>query len=51
MLPGTFAWTALGHDLALAQTTTWRLALLAVFAVNAALAGRWWQQRTMRRVE
>lgn len=50
MLPGTFAWTALGHDLALAQTTTWRLSLLALFAVVAALAGRWWQRRTMRRV-
>jgi uncharacterized membrane protein YdjX (TVP38/TMEM64 family) len=44
MLPGTFAWTALGHDLAQAQTTTWRLSLLAVFAVVAALAGRWWRR-------
>jgi uncharacterized membrane protein YdjX (TVP38/TMEM64 family) len=44
MLPGTFAWTALGHDLALAQTTTWRLSLLALFAVAAALAGRWWRR-------
>jgi uncharacterized membrane protein YdjX (TVP38/TMEM64 family) len=45
MLPGTFAWTALGHDLAQAQTTTWRLSLLALFAVVAALAGRWWRRR------
>jgi uncharacterized membrane protein YdjX (TVP38/TMEM64 family) len=44
MLPGTFVWTALGHDLALAQTTTWRLSLLALFAVVAALAGRWWRR-------
>ena len=51
MLPGTFAWTALGHDLALAQTTTWRLSLLALFAVVAALAGRWWRQRVARAME
>jgi uncharacterized membrane protein YdjX (TVP38/TMEM64 family) len=48
MLPGTFAWTALGHDLALAQTTTWRLSLLALFAVVAALAGRWWRRYAAR---
>ena len=42
MLPGSFAWTALGHDIALAQTTTWRLSLLALFAVIATLAARWW---------
>lgn len=48
MLPGTFAWTALGHDLVLAQTTTWRLSLLALFAVVAALAGRWWRRRVAR---
>jgi uncharacterized membrane protein YdjX (TVP38/TMEM64 family) len=51
MLPGTFAWTALGHDLALAQTTTWRLSLLGLFAVVAALAGRWWQRRMARPAE
>jgi uncharacterized membrane protein YdjX (TVP38/TMEM64 family) len=48
MLPGTFAWTALGHDLALAQTTTWRLSLLALFAIVAALAGRWWRRYAAR---
>jgi len=51
MLPGTFAWTALGHDLALAQTTTWRLSLLALFAVVAALAGRWWRRHAARPIE
>ena len=48
MLPGTYAWTALGHDLALAQTTTWRLSLLALFAIVAALAGRFWRRRFAR---
>jgi uncharacterized membrane protein YdjX (TVP38/TMEM64 family) len=48
MLPGTFAWTALGHDLALAQTTTWRLSLLALLAVVAALAGRCWRRYAAR---
>jgi uncharacterized membrane protein YdjX (TVP38/TMEM64 family) len=51
MLPGTFAWTALGHDLALAQTTSWRLSLLALFAVVAALAGRWWRRHAARPTE
>ncbi|HEU5100315.1 MAG TPA: TVP38/TMEM64 family protein [Roseiflexaceae bacterium] len=51
MLPGTFAWTALGHDLAMAQTTTWRLSLLGLFAVVAALAGHWWQRRAMRQTD
>ena len=45
MLPGTFAWTALGHDLLLAQTTSWRISLLALFAVVATLAGLWWRRR------
>jgi uncharacterized membrane protein YdjX (TVP38/TMEM64 family) len=48
MLPGTFAWTALGHDLAQAQTTAWRLSLLALLAVVALLAGRWWKRRAAR---
>lgn len=48
MLPGTFAWTALGHDLLLAQTTTWRLSLFALFAVLATVAGLWWQRRIAR---
>lgn len=48
MLPGSFAWTALGHDLAQAQTTTWRLSFLALFAVVATLAARWWMRRAAR---
>ncbi len=39
----------LGHDLALAQTTTWRLSLLALFAVVAVLASRWWRRRHVAR--
>jgi len=50
MLPGSFAWTALGHDLALAQTTTWRLSLLALFGVVAALGARWWFRRVGNRL-
>jgi uncharacterized membrane protein YdjX (TVP38/TMEM64 family) len=46
MLPGTFAWTALGHDIAEARTTTWRLSLLALLVVVGVLAGRWWKRRT-----
>ncbi len=48
MLPGTFAWTALGHDLLLAETTTWRVSLFALFAVVATLAGLWWRRRLAR---
>lgn len=48
MLPGTFAWTALGHDLLLAQTTTWRVSLFALFAAVATLAGLWWRRRVAR---
>lgn len=48
MLPGTFAWTALGHDVLLAQTTTWRLSLFALCAAIAALAGVWWRRRIAR---
>lgn len=48
MLPGTFAWTALGHDLLLAQTTTWRVSLFALFAACATLAGLWWRRRMAR---
>lgn len=49
MLPGTFAWTALGHDLARAQTTTWRLALIALIFVGGVLGGRWWLRSNQRR--
>lgn len=50
MLPGTFAWTAIGHDLAQAQTSTWRLSFLALFAVAALLGGRWWLGRNRVRL-
>ncbi len=41
MLPGTLAWTALGHDLLLAREATWRLGLVALLAAAGLLAGRW----------
>ncbi|MBC8075651.1 MAG: TVP38/TMEM64 family protein [Chloroflexales bacterium] len=50
MLPGTFAWTALGHDLARAETTTWRVALIALIFVGGLLGGRWWLRRNRRRL-
>jgi uncharacterized membrane protein YdjX (TVP38/TMEM64 family) len=49
MLPGTFAWTALGHDLGRAETTTWRLALVALIFVGGTLGGRWWLRRMRQR--
>lgn len=45
MLPGTFAWTALGHDLALAETSTWRISLIALIFVGGIVGGRWWLRR------
>ncbi len=51
MLPGTWAWTALGHDLALAQTSTWRLSLIGLFAAVACLGGRWWLRRNRGRLD
>jgi uncharacterized membrane protein YdjX (TVP38/TMEM64 family) len=51
MLPGTFAWTALGHDLALARGSVWRLSLIGLFLVAAGLGGRWWLHRNQRRFD
>jgi uncharacterized membrane protein YdjX (TVP38/TMEM64 family) len=51
MLPGTFAWTALGHDLALAQYSMWRLSLIGLFVALACLGGRWWLRRNRRRFD
>jgi uncharacterized membrane protein YdjX (TVP38/TMEM64 family) len=45
MLPGMFAWTAIGHDLALAQTSIWRLSLIGLLMVGTYLVGRWWMRR------
>lgn len=45
MLPGTFAWTALGHDLALAETSAWRISLIALIFVGGIIGGRWWLRR------
>lgn len=45
MLPGTFAWTVLGHDLALAETSTWRISLIALIFVGGIVGGRWWLWR------
>jgi uncharacterized membrane protein YdjX (TVP38/TMEM64 family) len=50
MLPGTFAWTALGHDLARAETTAWRIALVALIFVAGIGGGRWWLRRNRRRL-
>jgi uncharacterized membrane protein YdjX (TVP38/TMEM64 family) len=49
MLPGTFAWTALGHDLALARGSVWRLSLIGLFLALAGLGGRWWLRRNRAR--
>jgi uncharacterized membrane protein YdjX (TVP38/TMEM64 family) len=51
MLPGTFAWTALGHDLTLARASTWRLSLIGLFFVVASLMGRWWLRRNRGRID
>jgi uncharacterized membrane protein YdjX (TVP38/TMEM64 family) len=51
MLPGTWAWTALGHDLALAQVSTWRLSLIGLFMIVACLGGRWWLRRNRGRLD
>jgi uncharacterized membrane protein YdjX (TVP38/TMEM64 family) len=40
MLPGTFAFTLFGSDLTQASENAWRLSLLALFGVVAALVGR-----------
>lgn len=40
-----FAWTAIGHDLALAQTSIWRLSLIGPLMVGTYLIGRWWMRR------
>jgi uncharacterized membrane protein YdjX (TVP38/TMEM64 family) len=45
MLPSMFAWTAIGHDLAMAQTSTWRLSLIGLLMVGTYLIGRWWMRR------
>ncbi len=45
MIPGTFTWTTLGHDILLAQTATWRLSLLALCAVIGLMAALWWRKR------
>lgn len=45
MLPGTLAWTALGHDLALARQATWRLGAAGLLALAGLLAARWWLRR------
>lgn len=50
MLPGTFAWTALGHDLALAQTSAWRLSLIALIFVGGIIGGRYWLRRQRARL-
>ncbi|MBC8161594.1 MAG: TVP38/TMEM64 family protein [Roseiflexaceae bacterium] len=50
MLPGTFAWTALGHDLALAETSTWRISLIALIFIGGIIGGRWSLRRARRRV-
>lgn len=51
MLPGTFAWTALGHDLVMARDSTWRISLIGIFMVLACLAGRWWMRRQRGRLD
>jgi uncharacterized membrane protein YdjX (TVP38/TMEM64 family) len=43
--PGMAAYTILGHDLALAQTVTWRASLILLGGFIAFLAGRWWLRR------
>jgi len=40
MLPGTFAFTLFGSDLTQASENAWRLSLLALLGVVAALVGR-----------
>lgn len=51
MLPGTLAWTALGHDLALARGSVWRLSAIGLLVVLAYLGGRWWMGRSRVRLD
>lgn len=50
LLPAMFAYTVLGHDLALARDSTWRISLLLLGGLAVFLAGRWWLIRQRRRV-
>jgi uncharacterized membrane protein YdjX (TVP38/TMEM64 family) len=45
LTPGMLAYTILGHDLALAQISTWRVSLILLCGLVLFLTGRWWLSR------
>lgn len=51
MIPGTVAWTMVGHDFAYAQSSIWRASLLGIAAVVAYLGMRWWIGRQRRQLK
>lgn len=44
--PGMIAYTVLGHDLALARDSIWRVSLILLGGLLLFLLGRWWLRRT-----
>ncbi len=50
MIPGSFAWATLGHDVGLAEFSAWRISLVALIFVGGILGGRWWMARHRSRL-